>query len=326
MLKFSLIIPIYNVEKFIRQCLDSLLDQDIPQDEYEIICVIDGSPDNSINIVREYQKKVSNIILIEHENRGLPSARNSGIEVAKGEYMWFVDPDDFILSDCLNFIYKEFKKDDYDRLRFYSTVISEETKYKKEKYTLQTQFDNKNINDTTCITYIVKSSVFTENNIKFNPKLWHCEDVFFTFQIKQLNLKVKILDEIPLYVYRVRAGSAMTNRELKVTRKRVDSSVICASEINKLRHNYLDDEKKLYNTDYQVSGLGIGALIQTFTHDRKRYKEVLNNLKDEGVFPFKTKKRYLNFKTCKNFKSLIFMYLEYFMCKKWFANFLAKIT
>ena len=100
-LSVSFIVPFYNVEQYIAKCLDSLIDQDIPESDYEIICVNDCSPDNSRNIVIEYQKKHTNIILIEHEtNKKLGSARNTGLSKAKGQYVWFVDSDDWILSNC----------------------------------------------------------------------------------------------------------------------------------------------------------------------------------------------------------------------------------
>jgi glycosyltransferase involved in cell wall biosynthesis len=104
-LKLSIIVPFYNVEKFIRQCLDSLLDQDISHNDYEIICVNDCSPDNSRSIVVEYQQKYSNIRLIDHtENKKSGAARNTGFDHAKGDYIWFVDSDDMISENCLKHV------------------------------------------------------------------------------------------------------------------------------------------------------------------------------------------------------------------------------
>lgn len=115
----SFIVPFYNVEKYISKCLDSLLDQDIPFADYEIICVNDCSPDNSRSIVIEYQSKYPNITLIEHtENRKLGAARNTGLNAAKGEYIWFVDSDDFIQHRCLHSIIKNVKHEKLDVLLF----------------------------------------------------------------------------------------------------------------------------------------------------------------------------------------------------------------
>lgn len=102
MLKLSIIIPVYNVENYIGKCLDSCLDQDLPKDEYEIVVVDDGSPDNSSSIVEEYIQRNQNIRLVHRKNGGLSAARNTGLEAAKGKYVWFVDSDDWIESNCLS--------------------------------------------------------------------------------------------------------------------------------------------------------------------------------------------------------------------------------
>lgn len=98
----SIIIPIYNVEKYLPACLDSVQAQ--TYHNLEIICINDGSPDNSANIVREYQNHDSRIILINKENGGLSDARNVGIERAKGEYIFFLDSDDLLDPSCIEFL------------------------------------------------------------------------------------------------------------------------------------------------------------------------------------------------------------------------------
>jgi glycosyltransferase involved in cell wall biosynthesis len=96
-IKLSFILPCYNVEKYIAECLDSLYAQDIPETEYEVICVNDCSPDGMRDIIVAYQQKHPNLILIDHEiNKKQGGARNTGLRAAQGEYIWFVDPDDYI--------------------------------------------------------------------------------------------------------------------------------------------------------------------------------------------------------------------------------------
>ncbi|MDH6314239.1 glycosyltransferase involved in cell wall biosynthesis [Parabacteroides sp. PFB2-10] len=98
----SLIIPVYNVEAYLEECLDSCLEQDIPHSDYEIIAINDGSPDGSLAILERYAAKYPNITVLSQENRGLSATRNRGIEVAKGEYIWFIDSDDWIEKNCLS--------------------------------------------------------------------------------------------------------------------------------------------------------------------------------------------------------------------------------
>lgn len=117
----SFIIPMYNREGLIRRCLDSILSQNA--DDVEIICVDDASTDGTRDVVKEYQNKYANIIMLVNEkNRGQSFARNRGMEYAQGEYIWFVDSDDYIVNNALEGLrkYSEEKKTDivyFDSLR-----------------------------------------------------------------------------------------------------------------------------------------------------------------------------------------------------------------
>jgi len=102
----SIIVPIFNVEPYLEKCLRSLVSQDILSDDYEIICINDGSTDNSSKVILRFLKEFHNIILIDQENQGVSSARNVGIGKAKGEYILFVDPDDYIMENSLDQILK----------------------------------------------------------------------------------------------------------------------------------------------------------------------------------------------------------------------------
>ncbi len=94
MIKVSIVVPVYNVEQYLRTCLDSLTGQTLK--DIEIICVNDGSTDDSLNILKEYADKDSRIVIINQENQGISGARNSAIKIAKGEYIGFVDSDDWV--------------------------------------------------------------------------------------------------------------------------------------------------------------------------------------------------------------------------------------
>ena len=102
--KVSVIIPIYNAAEFLGECLDSVLAQTLT--DIEVICVNDGSPDNSLEILREYEKKDSRIKIIDQKNQGAGAARNHGMSVARGEYLSFLDSDDFFDRDMLKDAYE----------------------------------------------------------------------------------------------------------------------------------------------------------------------------------------------------------------------------
>lgn len=101
MMKLSIVIPVYNTEAYLARCLDSCLSQDIPAEDYEIVVVNDGSTDGSLAIAEKYASDHGNIRIVSQANAGLSCARNSGLKAACGDYVWFVDSDDYIAADCL---------------------------------------------------------------------------------------------------------------------------------------------------------------------------------------------------------------------------------
>jgi len=131
MVAISVIIPIYNVEQYIAKCLDSVLSQ--PFADIEIICVNDSSPDNSREIVIDYQKKHRNIILIDRENGGLSAARNTGIKNAKGKYLIFLDSDDYLSENILTEMYQQMEAENLDILLGNIQWVYETGKVVKEK-------------------------------------------------------------------------------------------------------------------------------------------------------------------------------------------------
>ena len=101
MTKISAILPVYNVEQYIKDCLDSIINQTM--DDIEIICVNDGSLDNSLQVLEEYAQKDARIKIISQENQGQGIARNNGLKIANGEYITFIDPDDWVDVDTVSY-------------------------------------------------------------------------------------------------------------------------------------------------------------------------------------------------------------------------------
>ncbi|MCM1010726.1 MAG: glycosyltransferase [Fusobacterium sp.] len=110
--KISVIVPVYNVEKFLPECLDSLKNQTLY--ELEFICVNDGSPDNSLDILNRYAAEDERFIIVSQENGGLSAARNTGLKYAKGDYIYFIDSDDLIAPEHLENMYNAAVKEDAD--------------------------------------------------------------------------------------------------------------------------------------------------------------------------------------------------------------------
>lgn len=118
MMKLSIIVPIYGVEQYLHKCVDNLLAQDLSSSEYEIILVDDGSPDKCPKICDNYAAAHKNIRVIHRENGGLSAARNSGIEVAQGKYIMFVDSDDYVEPNVLGNLLAQSEREELDVLRF----------------------------------------------------------------------------------------------------------------------------------------------------------------------------------------------------------------
>jgi glycosyltransferase involved in cell wall biosynthesis len=115
----------YNVAPYVERCLRSLANQDIPYNDYEIICVNDGSPDNCAEIVKRRQNEIPNIILINQENQGVSMARNNAIAIAKGKYILPIDPDDYVVSNCLKNALEKAEKEQLDVLYCAFEILDE---------------------------------------------------------------------------------------------------------------------------------------------------------------------------------------------------------
>lgn len=224
--RVSVIIPVYNVEKYLRECLDSIVNQTLG--EIEIICVNDGSTDNSLEILREYGERDSRITIISQENRGISSARNHGAEVATGEYFYFMDGDDILERDALSKLYKlsEEKALDvlyFDGESFFETEELRETKKNYITYYTRTgdysrvmtgpQMLHEMIladeyRSSLCLQFI--SSVhYRQENLRFEEGITG-EDNIFTFQCIMPAHRVYHTKEV-FFHRRVRGNSVMTS-------------------------------------------------------------------------------------------------------------------
>lgn len=125
----SVVVPVYNSERFLRECLDSIINQTFR--DIEIICVNDGSQDNSLQILREYEKQDNRVIVVDQENRGTGGARNAALELARGEYVRLCDSDDFFGSTNLEYMYNAIKKFNTDCCYIDHYLVNEESEVVK---------------------------------------------------------------------------------------------------------------------------------------------------------------------------------------------------
>lgn len=209
----SVVVPVYNVEKYLPKCLDSLLSQTYKN--LEIICVNDGSPDNSIKILQEYASKDSRIKVISQENKGLSGARNTGMKSATGELIYFIDSDDWISSDYLQNMYKTMSSLDVDVVidGKHSYVWENGTqKVKKSRYEGVFEKNKFNLRKTLGFVMVwnkLYKRKFLEDTGVFYPEGVTCEDCFFYYTVFTKVRKFAIINN-GTYFYRQNDKSLMS--------------------------------------------------------------------------------------------------------------------
>ena len=207
-IKISVVVPIYKVEKYIRECLDSIKNQTLK--DIEIICIDDGTPDKSGQIADEYAQEDSRFIVIHQENHGLPAARNRGIEKATGEYIMFVDSDDSINSEACEICYNKATEHNADILLFNT----------KEQI-----IDHPIFNNIKAVVWsgIYKTSFLKENKILFNERVKaYGEDQSFNMICNAVANKIVCISN-KLYNYRTNNLSSLTHAPLHYQDNHIDN-------------------------------------------------------------------------------------------------------
>ena len=190
-MKISIIIPVYNSEEYIGRCLDSILNQSFS--DFEVICLNDGSSDNSLSLLKEYELKDDRIKVYSHSNMGIARTRNKGIELAKGKYIMFIDNDDFIDSNYLQTYYDTIENEKVDIVLGGYRRITEKNKILEIRCSKDTKWGKFII--VAPWAKIYKKDLIDKCNIKFLD-YGIGEDIYFYIQYIDNSLKVKAIDYI----------------------------------------------------------------------------------------------------------------------------------
>ena len=209
---FSIIVPIYNVDKYIEECINSVLEQ--KYDNYELILVDDGSTDNSGMICDKYAEKNQNIIVIHKKNGGVSDARNIGIDRAQGKYIVFLDGDDVLTSNCLQNINTILNNELIDILICNFNVYGKDIKNEKmDIKSINTISDYINLfNDIPCSAWrnVYRKNLIDKYKIKFTKGLIGAEDCDFFMRIFEKSKKITCTN-FPIINYRVNREGSITN-------------------------------------------------------------------------------------------------------------------
>ena len=273
--KISVIIPVYNVEEYLRPCLDSAVRQTFR--DIEILCINDGSKDSSLEILKEYAAKDKRIYVYSQKNSGLSAARNTGLEHARGKYIYFFDSDDLLREDALGILYDRLISDDLDILYFNNFVFSEDdspetrriidgyVNYYRRDYAYDGTFTGPDLLHAfrshreyipqACMQ-ILRTGFLKDNQLAFIDGIIH-EDEIFTFKSLLTARKAGYINEA-FYGRRIRANSIMMTKK---SFKNVHGYFVDCEEMQKILDSYdLTEEQyasaqnireNLYNLAYK---------------------------------------------------------------------------
>lgn len=292
--KLSIIVPVYGVEKYIDKCLNSLVKQSLK--EIEIIVVNDGTKDNSQKIIDKYVKKYPDKIKSYiKENGGQGSARNYGLKKASGEYIGYVDSDDFVEKDMYKKLYNKAKENNYDIVVCGNYNVSEDYQNKNIDAFINnynTDLENIFFGKMAVWNKIYKRDILIKNKLEFKEKVWY-EDLAFTLKAIMNSNTFAFIDE-PLYDYLIREGSTMNNSNVQRNLEILDAFNDILSYI---QHN----KKEEYFSKIEflaIDHIYISAIVRVLKAeaDDKVKRETINKLIDymNKKFPNYKNNKYIN--------------------------------
>lgn len=289
-LLLSFIVPVYNAAEFLPGCLNSMIEQEIDKSKYEIVCVDDGSTDNSLEVLNAYAKKYPCVKPYHKENNGVSATRNYAIEKAQGKYLMFVDSDDFICKNSIAPILEEAIRHNADLVRWnfqnvWTGYCSEEMKKPSFEERLIT---TKNVPNSLW-TSMVKRSIIVNNNLKFCELIHYGEDSLMSFFIHLYSLGGKLLvTDSRVYNYRILENSLSSRNTVdgvESRKKRIKNMLVRIAECEKIDRSTLTlEQNKALNariTDF-VAHITKSAL----RIDKESFNKEIENLKKKKLYPY----------------------------------------
>lgn len=289
MTDLSIIIPAYNVELYIEECIESVLQQDL--DNYEIIIVNDGSTDRTAEILGKY-KNIENIKIINQENQGAGAARNKGIIYSSGEYIMFLDGDDFFVKNNIKLILEKIKNEKLDILTFNYFILKEgkieknvrniiENKINSGQNFLKESFKIKESVPMPWVN-IYNKKFLTKNNLSFNENMKSEEDSELYIRMLLKIKKISFLD-IPIVMYRDTPNSLSKNKKRKDKNYMIILKT-CLLEVKDIK----DEELKvlIYNyMSYFIKNIFVEELkfndIKLLKENKKKFLSILKKSNDK---------------------------------------------
>lgn len=330
----SIIVPIYNVEKWLPDCLDSLLSQNIPLEAYEIICVNDGSSDDSLGVLCRYAQKYSNITIINKSNGGVSTARNAGIDAAKGKYLWFVDSDDKIRVNILKDIFENVNEEDMICLG-YQNIREEDIGLKRTPDDFE-YISDLNITDdagyskydhmdyfvrNSVVLALIKRSMILRYGLRFDIDLHYSEDWHFKSLVESRSKRIGLADTVAYY-YRQRNDSAIHNDSPEAKRRYCHAWVRAAVLYKQQIEEHGNEMNDYYNSFFKTKML-LSAESAVLSHaflDKKTFNSTIAEMKTLGIYPYDFIKSNLDLKQYASIKQKLLSLFKYPFPLEWYAK------
>jgi len=291
MKRLSIIIPIFNVEDYLEKCIRSLEDQDIPHSDYEIICVNDGSPDSSREVVKRLKEEYENIVLIDQENQGVSRARNNGIDIAAGEYILFIDPDDYVDSYSFARILKNAVEADAEVSFLGFTILNENGSAQEKVYyeNLTKQVfqgidayylarGDGNTDPDRMWAVQFRTEFLNKNNFRYLPGVPYLEDGELIARILSIAERC-IFDGNSFYQRTKRPGSA-THSDLFFSEKATNGFLKAAGNLKKYQQEgNLEERQKEFLNQPIVKFVLLSINSSLRWNSRKKFTNTLRSLK-----------------------------------------------
>ncbi|WP_195715244.1 glycosyltransferase family 2 protein [Ancylomarina sp. 16SWW S1-10-2] len=288
-MKISLLIPVYNAGDLLHKCLKSILNQDIGF-EYEIVLVDDGSTDKSVEIIRAYQLEYSNVVLVQQKNSGSAAARNTALKYAKGEYLWFIDQDDFIDSLVLSKIYKILNAHSPDVvLMGWKHVTSDgeiksHTKY-KNGITDGTSLMKRGIFPNQLWNKLISSKLMKRNSLLFKDDTLMADDFHMSFRVMFYAQEI-IMTDFYAYNWLYNPISISNKRGHKHLENIAIDSLSVGSDLERFIQNNNNDYKKIQFQKWLNNfWFGLFFSLYRFEYDLEFIKRIIREMKSQGIYP-----------------------------------------
>lgn len=283
-MKLSIIVPVYNAEKYLEGCIKSLFDQNIPQEDFEIILINDGSTDNSLSICNQLAKKHQNIRVFNQENQGQSVARNVGLRHAVGKYIYFIDSDDFLNSGYLNQFLNILEEEELDFLGFqlYSTPQSYNPTNQTEPLKKEVEGDSlyivgeHNYYNGSC--WFIFERTIADNLFFEDGRL--CEDVIFTTQLL-LRVKKGRVYKNPIYGYFTNNESTIKTKNPERSKKINDDMFYVAQRFSEIieQTNFNGNMKAFSRLKSRQESYTYFAIVR-FLRSKRKFSELEKFLSD----------------------------------------------